>query len=41
MPEAESATREILSLPIFPEITKEEQDYVIGTINDFLSTSNN
>ena len=41
MPEAEGATREILSLPIFPEITKEEQDYVIGTINDFLSTSNN
>ena len=41
LPEAEGATREILSLPIFPEITKEEQDYVIGTINDFLSTSNN
>jgi dTDP-4-amino-4,6-dideoxygalactose transaminase len=41
MPEAEGATREILSLPIFPEITKEEQDYVIDTINDFLSTSNN
>jgi dTDP-4-amino-4,6-dideoxygalactose transaminase len=41
MPEAENAAKEILSLPIFPEITKEEQDYVIDTINDFLSTSNN
>ncbi len=41
LPEAEGATREILSLPIFPEITKEEQDYVIDTIYDFLSTSNN
>ncbi len=41
LPEAENAAKEILSLPIFPEITKEEQDYVIDTINDFLSTSNN
>ncbi|MDP7349557.1 MAG: DegT/DnrJ/EryC1/StrS family aminotransferase [Nitrospinota bacterium] len=41
MPEAEGATREILSLPIFPELTKEEQDYVIDTINGFQSTSNN
>lgn len=41
LPEAENAAKEIMSLPIFPEITKEEQDYVIDTINDFLSTSNN
>jgi dTDP-4-amino-4,6-dideoxygalactose transaminase len=34
-PEAEKATKEILSLPIFPEITKEEQDYIISTINAF------
>jgi dTDP-4-amino-4,6-dideoxygalactose transaminase len=41
LPEAERAAKETVSLPIFPEITKEEQDYVIDTINDFLSTSNN
>ena len=41
LPEAEGATREILSLPIFPEITKEEQDYVIDTIYDFPGISNN
>ena len=41
LPEAENAAKEILSLPIFPEITKKEQDYVIDAINDFLSTSNN
>ncbi len=35
LPEAEKATKEILSLPIFPEITKEEQDYIISTINAF------
>jgi dTDP-4-amino-4,6-dideoxygalactose transaminase len=36
MPEAERAAKEILAIPIFPEMTKEEQDYVISTINDFL-----
>ncbi len=41
LPEAENAAKETVSLPIFPEITKEEQDYVIDTINEFLSTSNN
>ena len=35
MPEAERAAKETVSLPIFPEITKEEQDYVIDTIKDF------
>ena len=37
MPEAEKASMETLSIPIFPEITVEEQDYVIDTIKDFLS----
>ena len=36
MPEAERAAKEILAIPIFPEITKEEQDYIISTINGFL-----
>ncbi len=37
MPEAERASMETLSIPIFPEITMEEQDYVIVTIRDFFS----
>jgi len=37
MPEAERAAKETVSLPIFPEITKEEQDYVIDTIKNFLN----
>ncbi len=37
MPEAEKAARETLSIPIFPEITDEEQDYVIDTIKDFFN----
>ncbi|MFQ5964981.1 MAG: DegT/DnrJ/EryC1/StrS family aminotransferase [Candidatus Scalinduaceae bacterium] len=37
MPEAERAAKETLSLPIFPEITKEEQDFVINTIKDFFN----
>ncbi len=41
LPEAERAAKETLSLPIFPEITKKEQDYVINTIKDFLNISNN
>ncbi len=41
LPEAEMAARETLSLPIFPEITTEEQDYVIDIIRDFLNTSDN
>ncbi len=41
LPEAELAAKETLALPIFPEITQEEQDYVINTAKDFLSTSAN
>jgi dTDP-4-amino-4,6-dideoxygalactose transaminase len=39
LPEAELAAKEALALPIFPEITQEEQDYVINTIKGFLCTS--
>jgi len=39
MPETEMAAKETLALPIFPEITEEEQDYVIGSVNDFFSRS--
>ncbi len=37
MPEAERAAKEILAIPIFPEITKKEQDCVINAIKDFFT----
>ncbi|MCB9476310.1 MAG: DegT/DnrJ/EryC1/StrS family aminotransferase [Deltaproteobacteria bacterium] len=35
MPEAEKAAREVLSLPIFPELTEAQQRYVVGWIARF------
>jgi dTDP-4-amino-4,6-dideoxygalactose transaminase len=32
LPESERASREVLSLPIFPELTAEEQEYIIRAI---------
>lgn len=37
LPEAERAAEETLALPIFPEITEKEQDYVISHIKNFIS----
>lgn len=34
-PESEKAARETLALPIYPELTSEQQDYVIEKIKDF------
>ena len=35
LPEAERAAREVLSLPIYPELTRTQQDYVIDGIRGF------
>jgi dTDP-4-amino-4,6-dideoxygalactose transaminase len=36
-PESERAAREVLALPIFPEIREDEQQTVVGAIAEFLS----
>jgi dTDP-4-amino-4,6-dideoxygalactose transaminase len=35
LPEAERAAREVISIPVFPELTRAQQDEVIGAIRDF------
>jgi len=35
LPHAEKAAREVMSLPIFPELTEEEQEIVVGEIRSF------
>jgi dTDP-4-amino-4,6-dideoxygalactose transaminase len=37
LPESERAAREVLALPIFPELTADEQRYVIESIAEFYS----
>jgi dTDP-4-amino-4,6-dideoxygalactose transaminase len=34
-PEAESAALETFALPIYPELTDEEQDYVVDSLRSF------
>ncbi len=37
LPESERASNETIALPVFPEITQKEQDYVIYHIKNFIS----
>ena len=36
MPEAEKAAKEVLALPVYPELTSDMQNYVVKSILDFL-----
>jgi len=38
LPQSERATQEVLSLPIFPELERDELDIVVNTIKDFYKT---
>jgi dTDP-4-amino-4,6-dideoxygalactose transaminase len=37
LPEAERACREVLSLPVYPELSEDQQHYVIGAVREFFS----
>jgi dTDP-4-amino-4,6-dideoxygalactose transaminase len=37
-PQAESTSREVLSLPIYPELSKREQEFIIRKIKEFYKT---
>ncbi len=37
-PEAERAAKETLALPVYPELTGEQLDFVIGTVGEFMET---
>jgi len=36
-PESEKASREVLALPIYPELNREQQDFIVSCIYDFYS----
>jgi len=37
-PEAEKASKEVLSLPIYPELSKKEQEFIVRKIKEFYKT---
>jgi len=39
LPNSEKKAQEVISLPIYPELTEEEQEYVIERIKEFIATS--
>lgn len=39
LPESEKASRETLALPIFPELKREQQEYVVQKIGEFFETN--
>ena len=40
-PEAEKAAQEVLALPIFPELTREQQEYVVEKIKQYYEGGEN
>jgi dTDP-4-amino-4,6-dideoxygalactose transaminase len=39
LPASEQAAAEVLSLPVYPELTRAEQDRVIGAIGEFFGAA--
>jgi dTDP-4-amino-4,6-dideoxygalactose transaminase len=37
-PESEKAASEVLALPIYPELSEKNQDYVVTTIREFYAS---
>ena len=37
-PEAESASKEVVALPIYPELSREQQETIVATVSDFFRT---
>ena len=35
MPESEAAAREVFSIPVFPELTQEQKEYIVSAIAGF------
>lgn len=41
MPVSESATRRVISLPLYPELTEQQTDYIISKVREFLTGAKN
>jgi len=39
LPASESAARETLALPVYPELTDAQQDYVVNKIGEFFTAT--
>ena len=37
LPESEAAANAVLSLPVYPELSCAQQDYVVDTVGEFLN----